>query len=139
MENSNFVWASGVHKPTPEQIAELKEKFGMKELNLLPEEIQARINNCPDNWGELYGIAKEVHTYLKTTKVTHLICLGGSPAFQHIFTSLSLSESEAECVVWGPPFKSMFAHSNRVSVDDPQPDGSVIKKSVFKHSHFIVC
>jgi len=131
MKNSNFVWASGVHKPTPEQIAELQEKFGMKQLNFLPEEIQARINNCPDNWGELYDLCEDVVKTLKMNKVTHLICLGGSPAFQHLFGK--------KVEKYSLLLRVMFAHSNRVSVDDPQPDGSVIKKSVFKHSHFIVC
>jgi hypothetical protein len=31
----------------------------------------------------------------------------------------------------------MFAESDRVSVDEPQPDGSVKKTSVFKHKRFV--
>jgi hypothetical protein len=31
----------------------------------------------------------------------------------------------------------LFSHSERVSIDTPQPDGSVVKTSVFKHLGFI--
>jgi hypothetical protein len=117
-----FVWASA-HKPTPQQIEELRSSFGMSELEFLPESLQAKINNCPSNLRDLVRLSHELE--FEVRNADFLVQLGGSPAFQNIVARRKLSTI------------FLFAHSERESVDEPQPDGSVLKKSVFRHSHFI--
>lgn len=42
----------------------------------------------------------------------------------------------ALCIDIYPTTPIFYAYSERVSIEEPQPDGSVIKKNIFKHKGF---
>ena len=132
-----FVWAS-IHKPSESQIVELKE-LGMEELEYLPEGIQRRINNTPSTAPEMRVLCDVLRDvigilYGYDNRELHIIQMGGSPAFQMMFGSRITYNGINE---QGTPWKMMFAHSERISEDIPQSDGSIKKVSTFRHSHFI--
>ena len=112
----NYIWANA-HAPTQEQIDSLGG-----ELEYLPVEIQGRINNCPSNPEELEQLAEELLEYVGNGVIVQP---GGSPAFQFTIGAL--------CAIDRVESGIMYAHSERVSEDVPQPDGSIRKVSIFKH------
>lgn len=42
----------------------------------------------------------------------------------------------ALCIDLKPTVPIFYAYSERVSIEEPQPDGSVVKKNIFKHKGF---
>jgi hypothetical protein len=57
-----------------------------------------------------------------------LVQLGGSPLF--LFMAGSFIQGAMKGIYYSP--------KERVSIDTPQPDGSVVKTSVFKHLGFYI-
>jgi len=117
-----FYWASA-HKPTTEQLAELTSQG---EVKFLSSELQARINSCGTDRKELKALAHEV---LEATEGSVIVQLGGSPMFLYIAGATINGCMNRNAI--------LFAHSERVSVDNVQADGTIIKTSVFKHLGFI--
>jgi hypothetical protein len=133
-----FVWCS-VHQISEAQTQEL-QKMGMVELEVLPTELQSRINNCPDNVGGLNALCDDLKKHLGAkygynNHNLHLVQLGGSPMFRSMFGAKFLYQGHNE---QGAPWKLCDAYSQRISEDIPQTDGSVKKVAVFRHKHFIV-
>jgi hypothetical protein len=117
------LWCS-IHQPTKEQIAELDEIVFLADVNPL---LQDKLNNSPIDAKELRELAREFITFVIENNYFP-VQVGGSIAFQY-----TLGRISAEI-----PFAVKYAHSERVSVDEPQADGSVKKISVFKHVKFII-
>lgn len=120
-----FIWASA-HKPTPEQIQELGE---VEYLSQVAPELQEQLNNTPSDLESLIELADKVLQLAYKGKYT-LVQVGGSPAFQVVLGHRNHREG-------GPMITLAYAHSERVSQDEPQADGSVKKISIFKHNKFI--
>ena len=120
-----FLWCS-VHVPTEEQIKELTNAGDIYYLKDIDPELQDKINNCPKDKLELSKMADDLGEY---TRYYLIVQPGGSPAFQFM-----LGHCLSYDVSWD---RVLYAHSERVSVDKAQPDGSIIKTSVFKHIKFI--
>lgn len=106
------------------EIADLKELDGMLHTSLV---------NCPADEERTLDLVLELIQLLigleKKNKdlVVHLPI--GSPYFMAVFFRKFPEESRIRFV---------FSHSDRVSVDEKQPDGSVVKKGVFKFVKFLV-
>ena len=133
-----FLWCSA-HTPTNEQMSELHAQGEVIFLKDVDSSLQEKINNCPSDRQLLKEMAEAVSaisTSLSepTSVVTYkhnvtIVQLGGSPLFLYI-----AGEVMSKCHI---KQKILFAHSERVSIDVPQPDGTVLKQSVFKHLGFI--
>ena len=127
-----FMWCSA-HAPLNEQLLELNSKFPSGEFVYLKDinpVLQEKLNNTPDNRTALYDLAMEVFNFAGKNQVDYLVQPGGSPAFQ-----LALGRIQAN---YPGSADVMYAHSERVSIDKQEEDGSVTKTSVFKHVKFIV-
>lgn len=114
------------HQLTAEQIQELKEMGYVGDIILLKDhnpDLFNKLSNCPDNQFELLQLAKELVSNGLNADLLRPI---GSPAFNAVL----------DRVLFETHVKSLFSHSERISVDEPQADGSVVKKSVFKHIKF---
>ncbi len=122
-----LLWCSA-HTPTSEQLNSLQEMGKLMFLKDVKPSLQEKINNCPADRTELMSLAKDL-SELRSSLDCTIVQLGGSPMFLYI----------AGAIMNGCMSKSvlLFAHSERVSVDSPQPDGTVIKTSVFKHIGWI--
>lgn len=118
------IWASS-HKPTQVQIDQLGGS-----VEFLPTDLQNRINNCPDNQQDLGKLCADLYDYLRDIRHCTVVQLGGSPAFQSMFF-ISAAQYLPATV------RFAFAHSERVSEEVVQPDGSTIKTSKFAHRKFI--
>lgn len=55
------------------------------------------------------------------------VMIGGTPYFA----------AEQERALWESGIRFCYAFSQRDSIDETQPDGSVVKRTVFKHAGFI--
>lgn len=115
------------HNLTPEQIEELKEYelIHLKECN---PQLFAKIANSPWGWAALVDLSEDLLNEADNQKCEILLRPLGSPAFNSVLDKL-MEQSKKR-------YDSLFAHSERVSIDEPQEDGSVIKKSIFKHIRF---
>jgi hypothetical protein len=122
-----LIWCSA-HTPTQEQLTSLQEMGEVVFLKDVKPSLQEKINNCPADRGELMSLAQELN-HLTIELDCTIVQLGGSPLFLYI--------AGAEINGCLSKAKIIFAHSERVSVDSPQPDGTVIKTSVFKHIGWI--
>ena len=122
-----LLWCSA-HTPTQEQLISLQEMgelIFLKDINL---SMQEKISNCSSDRTELAKLAKDL-LELKVSLDCTIVQLGGSPLFLYIAGATINSCLSTTAII--------FAHSERVSIDSPQPDGTVVKTSVFKHIGWI--
>lgn len=116
------VWCSA-HTPTKEQLVELKDFVFLKDIN---PGLFNRMIQSPSDPAELMELAFHLIRWAQENQITCLVQPAGSPAF--LFALGGMREDYLQV---------LFAHSERVSVDTPQEDGSVLKTSVFKHIRWI--
>ncbi len=122
------------HQLSDAQVEEIK-KFAdeiVKAEAVLSREMIQKLRQCPSDVKELYDLAYELSEYLKEYArmegaylYVHLPT--GSPVFMWV---LGYYFPHTYCC-------PVFSHSRRVVEEVPQPDGTVIKKSVFRFEGFI--
>jgi len=118
---TKFVWCSP-HTPTEEQLSELGTDI--QYLKDIDPELMATISNLKPS-DDLYSVAKALlHQFDHDTV---LLQPAGSPAFQFNLGKVYARGNATELPI------VMYAMSERVSEDIPQPDGSIKKVSIFKH------
>lgn len=124
------VWCSA-HTPTEQQVSELTNNFksALVFLKNLNPELQERLNNTPSEKVELVKLAHDLFNVMAHHCADYVVQPGGSPAFQFILGDIR------EKRVLGP--QMLYAHSERVSIDEVHPDGTVLKTSVFAHVKFL--
>lgn len=122
--SKKFLWCS-THTPTKEQMTELKSMGSVEFLKDVFPSLQERLNNCPADRQRLYQLANDLHDVTRDEDYI-LVQPGGSPAFQFILGKELPKYREV-----------LYAHSQRVSEDVPQADGTIKKVSTFKHLGFI--
>ena len=113
MQNS-AIWCS-VHQPSEEQIKEIESKgFTFYTLLIIDSELQDKLSNTPGSYNECYELAGEL---LRKYGKHQLVQVGGSMLFQFAlgqrFEMLNFIN------------RPLYAHSERISEDIPQEDGSV--------------
>ena len=125
------------HRLLPEQVRAIKEDLGIEEIvdaeEVVPKGLLEKLRQCPADPKELFRMACELSDALvKYTRengvdlYVHLPC--GSPAFMWCFANVFPHKF----------ISAVFSHTKREVVETQQPDGSVVKKSVFKFEKFIV-
>jgi hypothetical protein len=128
------------HALTADQLAELKalgydEVVHLRDLN---PELFAGMANTPGNEAEVgllaFKLMGEMVTFGGRLCDACLLPLG-SPALMFSFARMLGRETVDVESSWVPDF--FFAHSERVSEDQPQLDGTVKKVVVFKHIRFL--
>jgi hypothetical protein len=124
---TNLLWCSA-HTPTKEQMESLNSMGRVIFLKDINTTIQDKINNCSSDRSELMDLAQELNKIRLDLDCT-IVQLGGSPMFLYIAGASINSCLSKQALI--------FAHSERVSVDIPQEDGTVVKTSVFKHIGWI--
>lgn len=123
----NFLWAS-VHAPTPTQLEQLGGKVTL--LADISAGLQNMLTNSSDDVKELEAVAHMLLDLCYSYNYT-LVQPSGSLAFQFVLANMRQKH-------WpNGNIGVLYAHSERVSQDEPQADGSVKKVSVFKHVKFI--
>jgi hypothetical protein len=129
------------HNLTPEQIEAAKQySDNIRNLKELNPDLYNQLVNCPSNEIELFNLSE--------TFIQYLLHLGS-------YTGLPNSEPNEKIVVHlpiGSPFlmalfflnfpkenkiQFVFSHSDRVSIDEKLPDGSITKKAIFKFIRFL--
>lgn len=115
------------HRATPEQIAQGvvdptdSERAGISKMltfDDLPSEadLQGRAAALAEF---ALGIAAEVHAAS--------VMIGGAPYF--------MGNLEREC--WTAGLRPLYAFAKRVSIEEQQADGIVVKRNVFRHGGFV--
>lgn len=118
-----LLWCSA-HTPTQEQMTSLQEMGEVTFLKDVKPSLQEKINNCPSDEMELLDLATSLSVFQTRHDYT-LVQIGGSPMFLFLCGD-AINRKNV-----------LFAHSERVSIDTPQEDGSIVKTSVFKHVKWI--
>jgi hypothetical protein len=124
------------HTLTPEQM-EAAKAMGAKEI--------IHISNPPrfnDNGVNSHQIADDIAEKIAEligddeTAIVHFPI--SSPYVMALFwRKYGSSPTEPNWKVVTEKAKFVFSHTDRVTVEEPQPDGSVVKKSVFKFKKFV--
>jgi len=114
------------------QIEQLGKMFGMRQsivhLRVMDPDLYAGLSNCAPDERILIMLADRLAKIIKMDGYEIVILPIGSPAF--MFT---LAQKIA-----GFSCKFIFAHSERVSEDQKQDDGTIKKVSIFKHIKWLV-
>lgn len=112
------------HKLTPEQVAELgSEPTHIRDIDPV---LAGQIANCPGDAVALGVMASDLCRRAADDDDGRILAGSGSPAFT---ARLGIRAQRFNVTL-------VFAHSERVSIDEPQPDGSVKKTAIFKHVKF---
>ena len=123
------------HELIPEQKTFAKEYSSViVDLKADNNDLHTKLVNCPPEIGVIQDLVRELLQYLKNkyneseAKLTVHLPIG-SPAFMAVFF-IKLDRNTL-------PFQIVFSHSDRVSVDEKQADGSIVKRAIFKFIKFI--
>lgn len=119
----NLLWCSA-HTPTSEQLESLNNMGNLMFLGDIHPSLMTRLSNTPSSRNECRVLADNI-SELAEKHNAKIIQLGGSPMFLVVASSVIGSG------------RMIFADSERISEDIPQPDGSVKKVSIFKHKGWI--
>lgn len=122
-----LLWCSA-HTPTKEQMESLQEMGEVLFLKDINSSLQEQINNCSSDRAELMSLANDINSLRLELDCT-IVQLGGSPMFLYIAGAMMNGCMSKNVLI--------FAHSERVSIDVEQEDGTVLKTSVFKHIGWI--
>ncbi len=123
-KNPKFLLWTPQHQPTEDQKKEIAD-YHICYLKEADEALFNRLSNTPADGVELCLLAKKLLSMFSF--YDNVVLPIGSPAFIMVLGDLIPNDVK---------HKIVFAHSERESVDIPQNDGTVVKKSVFKHIKF---
>lgn len=112
------------HQATPEQVAQ-----GVKDLEPEQADVCRRLLTFND------GIPSAEDLQYRGRQLAHLavdlkaeaVMIGGAPYFM----------APLESALKEVGIRPLYAYSKRESVDQPQPDGTVVKTMVFRHIGFV--
>ena len=118
------------HTLTSTQIAELQEKYGIDvqivDLKAFSMSLFSQLSNISAN-ADLSTLACDLICTINLNNFNAVILPIGSPAFMYTLAS----RNDEICA------DKLFAHSERVSKEVTNADGTVTKTSVFNHIGFI--
>ncbi|MCX7998302.1 MAG: hypothetical protein N3A69_05035 [Leptospiraceae bacterium] len=136
MEKETLFLNCTAHELTPEQREKALElSKNLQDLKQLNRELWEELVNCPSEPIALKTLCDKYFQFLKEfleTRKNEKIYFHfpiGSPALMALFF-LEYGRHPFEV-------KFLFSHSERVSIDELQSDGSIVKKVIFKFQRFI--
>jgi hypothetical protein len=115
----NLLWCAN-HQPLPEQLESLNQMGNLLFLKDIAPNLMIRLTNTPSNRDACKELADEISD-VALENDAKIVQLGGSPLFLVMASPIIGSG------------RMIFADSDRISEDIPQPDGSVKKISTFRH------
>lgn len=128
---SNHIFNLTQHQATPEQIAQglvepdAETKKEIQDLlTFTAADIQA--DKVAERAEALVELLQEHWNVSANCRFDKRVLIGGLPAMMRPLVNILENKN----------YIPMFAHSDRVSVDQPQADGSVKKVAVFQHQFF---
>jgi len=129
-----FVWCSP-HTPLEVQKNQLlaggnSEILYLKDLN---SELFDSLCNIADNERELSSVAVELIDWFRQNSLKWMVQPAGSQPFQVLLGMNLLLERQ----LGNSNIELVYSHSEKVSVDKHNPDGSVTKISEFNHVKFM--
>lgn len=128
-----YLWASP-HKPTQDIVASLDgDIVFLKDVN---PALYNRLIDSPTDTMDLLHLAQDLFRFANPIIYDAVLQPAGSPAFQFCLGALSC-ELANDQFNGSFPVAVWYAHSDRVSVDVPQDDGTVVKTSVFKFKTWV--
>jgi hypothetical protein len=115
----NLLWCAN-HQPLQEQIDSLQLMGNIIFLKDIAPDVMSSLTNTPSNRNGCRILADTISNIAEELDAK-IVQLGGSPLFLVMASPIIGSG------------RMIFADSDRVSEDIPQPDGSVKKISTFRH------
>ncbi|MEN7546982.1 CRISPR-associated protein Csx20 [Rapidithrix thailandica] len=116
------------HSLTPEQMADARRSLGVEEFVSLPEDLQQRFSNIPPDIDDLNEYLTPVYDWIgeHANELDYFLVQGDFGATYKIVDFIKSFN-------YGIP---VYATTARQSVDETQPDGSVVTQRIFKHQCF---
>jgi len=115
------------HKLTPEQIQMIQDYFDSDdsvEIVELPDDIREQFKNLPPDISKRAEIAANIIDFIEKENIDN-VHADGEAHFIHILINYIYDD-------YGGYVRVFKFYSKRESVEETLPDGSVIKKNVFK-------
>ena len=119
------------HQLTEDQLIELNNLDTRVEIEYLKDvdtKLFNSVANSPDDVRALAIAAQSLENSCRFGYDAVLLPIG-SPAFMFCFATVVATRQTKT--------KFLFSHSERQSIEVPGPNGTVEKRMVFKHTHFI--
>ena len=116
------------HKPSQEQIKGLEEQFGIKEVLELPD-------NLRPIWAQIPAEG-EVFPEEQITPITRWIGKNAVVGDRIWFQGEAGATVLLRSYCFGRGLTPIYATTRREAVEVENPDGSVTKKSIFRHVNF---
>ncbi len=115
------------HTLTAEQDIDAKQSLGISEIIKLPEELQQQWSNVPADAESIKKMLKPFKKWLKENVSTaDYVLIQGDFGMTYSLVRFALKKG----------FTPIYATTERVSVEEQLPDGTVTLKKVFKHKRF---
>jgi len=127
------IWSTRVHQIQEVQKLDLIKNYKVDEIVNISDlnlPFQNLIDNSPVGKENLKNLVNDFINYilnLYKNDFIYIVQPAGSPAFQFVLGSVANNYKNVEI---------LYAHSERVSEDVVQPDGTIKKISSFKHVCF---
>lgn len=116
------------HSLTGEQLSQLGKNTQIIELSEINNQLFNKMASSPSTTEGVVETAKEFYEFLKEAEdIDGVILPLGSPS---LMFQIAVFIGDYQIPV-------LFSHSERVSVDEIQEDGSIKKVSVFRHQNWI--
>ena len=109
--------AQGVVDPTDEQRAEISRLLTFDDLPPSEDDLQDRAE----------AVAELALSIAAGIDAVNSVMIGGAPYF--------MVHLEREC--WTAGLRPLYAFAKRVSIEEQQADGIVVKRNVFRHGGFV--
>ena len=115
------------HKLTAEQQADARQSLGVEDFVALPDDLQRLFSNVPPDTDRLKPYLKPLRKWLKdNARPGDPVLIQGD--FGATYQLVRFAKKQG--------LLPLYATTSRQSVDEPQPDGSVVTKRTFKHCRF---
>ena len=125
-----ILWAAA-HPILEAQREELRNLYGEDvQIDILKNNDldMPNIFDSPKDATSLCNLAERFLFKVKEHQYDIVVQPAGSPAFQFALGVASYNKEK---------IKILYAHSERKIIEEENEDGTIIKKSMFEHSHFI--
>lgn len=115
------------HKLTEEQMEDARKNWGITEFVYLPDNLQALFSSVPPDIDDLRSYAEPLKDFIVNNVTTNdVVLITGEFGLTYFLVTL--------CKLYR--FKCVYATTARETIEERQSDGSVVKKSIFKHIRF---
>ncbi|WP_027003425.1 CRISPR-associated protein Csx20 [Hugenholtzia roseola] len=115
------------HALTVEQVSDARNSLGVGQIETLPADLQVLFSNVPPDLESLQAYAEPLLAHIRNhTQVGDYLLIQGDFGMTTLLVSYCLKNGRIP----------LYATTERQSIDEVQPDGSIKTQRIFRHKRF---